>query len=100
MCQGKNVHEPLFSCPGMELQPLSVALSWHRPYVEALLEEDWIKIPALIASAERAILARYLEIFACPVCMGESLDLQHAIHALSQLKKNDVIGNIQQRSVA
>jgi hypothetical protein len=65
-----------------------------------LLEEDWLKVPTLIALAERAILARYLEILASPTHTDESLDLQYAIHALSQLKETAEIGNIDQEYVA
>jgi hypothetical protein len=91
MQQAKNTHEPLFCLIGMECNPLSVALTWHRPYVEALLEEDWLNVPTLIASAERAILVRYIEIPANPGYTDESLHLQHAMHALSQLKEADGI---------
>jgi hypothetical protein len=60
---------------------------WHRPYAEALLEADASKLRRLISEAEQAIFVRYLELHAAPGVTDESLDLQHAVQALSELKK-------------
>ena len=59
---------------------------WHKPYGEALLQEDPGKLPAAIAAAEQAILARYRELSASTILADERLDLRHAIDALSELK--------------
>lgn len=59
---------------------------WHKPYAEALLEDDPAKLPALIAAADQAILTRYLELNASAIPTDERLDLRHAVDALSQLK--------------
>jgi len=64
-----------------------VARVWHRPYAEALIEANPVRRRALIAEAERAILIRYLQPSASSVGWDESLDLQNATDALSQLKK-------------
>jgi hypothetical protein len=76
---------------------LSVSKMWHRPYAEALLEEDGTKLPALIASAERSILKRYLEICGNPTHTDESLDLQDAMDALIQLKRIEATDAVQQK---
>jgi hypothetical protein len=70
-----------------ELSGHFLTQKWHRPYAEALLEADACKLRALISEAERAIFARYLELHAAPGVTDESLDLQHAVHALSELKR-------------
>jgi len=59
---------------------------WHKPYAEALLEEDVTKLPNLIAAAERAILTRYLQLNSSKIPTDERLDLRHAVDALVQLK--------------
>jgi hypothetical protein len=59
---------------------------WHRPYAEALLEENTAKLPELITAAERAILTRYLELNASNIPTDERIDLRHAVDALVQLK--------------
>jgi hypothetical protein len=59
---------------------------WHKPYAEALLEDDFTKLPELITAAERAILTRYLELNASRIPTDERLDLRHAVDALVQLK--------------
>jgi hypothetical protein len=97
--QPKNIGEPLFS-NRTGLDPLSVSKMWHRPYAEALLEEDGTKLPALIASAERSILTRYLEICGSAAHMDESLDLQDAMDALMQLKGIELRSAAQQKYLA
>jgi hypothetical protein len=64
-----------------------VAQIWHRPYAEALIEANPVRLRALIVEAERAILIRVLQPSASSVGWDESLDIQHAADALSQLKK-------------
>jgi hypothetical protein len=71
--------------------------SWHRPYAKALLETDPAKLEALIREAEIAILGRFLEPSACSIQMDESLDLQNAVEALSQLKKASAVGHARHR---
>jgi len=67
------------------LEDLFVTQGWHRPYAMALLNSNPSNLPELIATAERAILDRYLELD--PVPTDELVDLGHAVEALSQLKK-------------
>jgi hypothetical protein len=59
---------------------------WHKPYGEALLEHDPGKLPAAIATAEQAIIARYLELSASTILADERLDLRYAVDVLSELK--------------
>jgi hypothetical protein len=59
---------------------------WHKPYGEALLEDDAGKLPAAIAAAEQAIIARYLELSAATILADERLDLRYAVDVLSELK--------------
>jgi hypothetical protein len=61
---------------------------WHKPYGEALLEDDPGKLPAAIAAAERAIIARYLELSASTILADERLDLRYAVDVLSELKSH------------
>jgi hypothetical protein len=97
--QPKKIGEPLF-LNRTGLNPVTVGKMWHRPYAEALLEEDGTKLPALIASAERSILARYLEICGSAAHTDESLDLQDAMDALLQLKGIEARGAAQQKYLA
>jgi hypothetical protein len=69
------------------LEDLFVTQSWHKPYAMALLNSNPANLPELIATAERAILDRYLELELDPVPTDELIDLGHAVEALSQLKK-------------
>jgi hypothetical protein len=69
-----------------ELNHLFFVQEWHKPYAEALLEDDFTKLPELITAAERAILTRYLELNASKIPTDERLDLRHAVDALVQLK--------------
>ena len=69
---------------------------WHRPYAEALLETDPIKLRARIAEAERAIFVRYLELCISPGSQVQSLDLERAVSALLELKKFKVAAQTQQ----
>jgi hypothetical protein len=69
-----------------ERNHLFFAQQWHKPYAEALLEDDFTKLPELIIAAERAILTRYLELNASRIPTDERLDLRHAVDALVQLK--------------
>jgi len=64
-----------------------VTEGWHRPYAEALIEDDPTRLRTLIAETERAILARYLELSVSSVARDESFDLMSAVDALSELKK-------------
>jgi hypothetical protein len=82
-------HDSLISDNMGELKDVLKFQKWHRPYGEALLEADSAKRAALIAEAEQAIFTRCLELRDSPVPADESLDLQHAVDALSQLKKTD-----------
>jgi hypothetical protein len=62
-------------------------LAWQSLYKEALFETDRGKIPALIAQAEQAILARIKELF---VATGDHIEedqvLDDALYALRALR--------------
>jgi hypothetical protein len=73
---------------------------WHRPYAEALLETDSIKLQARIAEAEHAIFARYLELCISPGSREQSLDVERAVSALLELKKLNVVAQTQKNSSA
>jgi hypothetical protein len=60
--------------------------NWHKPYAEALMEEDSSKIPVAIATAERAIFNRYLELLASKHHSDEGVDLWRAVEALRELE--------------
>ncbi len=81
----------LVSVEPHELKKMLLSPLWHRPYAEALLESDPAKLPAVIAAAERAILARHKELSVSPSAPDESLDLRNAANALSQLKQSNKI---------
>jgi hypothetical protein len=85
----RNTTRPsrLHIAKNVKLEDLFVTQLWHRPYAEALLETDPCNLPALVASAERAILDRYLELGPASGPSDELVDLAHAVEALSQIKK-------------
>jgi len=60
---------------------------WHKPYGEALLQDNPSKLPAAIAAAEQAIIARYLELSASTILAEERRDHRHAVDTLSDLKR-------------
>ena len=70
----------------IKLEDLFVTQPWHRPYAEALLNNNPINLPVLIAQAEDAILERYLELSITPSGTDELADLGHATDALIILK--------------
>jgi hypothetical protein len=73
----------------MEDSAMFVSQNWHKPYGEALLEPDPVKLPEAIAVAKREILTRYLA--PSRVSQDEHLDLSNAVAALSHLKKSHKI---------
>ncbi|GAC1618007.1 MAG: hypothetical protein NVS9B13_05350 [Candidatus Acidiferrum sp.] len=82
-------YDPRHLVKGVELIDNLAAQKWHKPYGQALLEANFAKRVALIAEAEQAIGARYIELSVATVPTDENLDLQHAVEALSRLKKTD-----------
>jgi hypothetical protein len=89
--------EPEFNLPDSQRLAMEVApsasftvRSWHAPYAAALMASPSEKSD-LIATAERAIFHRYLELLVAPTSTEEGLDLQDAIEALSQVKKESAI---------
>jgi hypothetical protein len=76
-------------------QDASATQEWQEACANALGESDWAKIPAAIALAERAMLSRILDLARTPQRTRENRDLQEAIEALSQLKKESVIADIE-----
>jgi len=61
--------------------------NWRKLYVAALFEADNDKIPARIAAAEEAIVARGRELFACSSdTIDEDQSLDDALYALRALQ--------------
>jgi len=65
--------------------------NWHKPYADALMEDEPQRLSRLIVEAERAIFGRYLELCMNPRPIEISRDLQSAVYVLIDLKKS--IGN-------
>ncbi len=84
----------------LELNDFFMSEKWHRPYAEALQETDATKLPTLIAEAEDAIFARYLELCIYPGSKEQSLDLHQAVSVLSQLKKLNLAAHTRQDFLA
>jgi hypothetical protein len=74
-------------CNRVELRGCFAIHTWHRTYAEALMETDAAKLRLLITEAEKAILARYLQLSEFPLPTDETLDLLNAVDALANLRK-------------
>jgi hypothetical protein len=67
--------------------PHSMLRSWRELYAAALFETDRDRIPARIADAEKAIVARARELFACGSdTIEEDQALDDALYALRALQ--------------
>jgi hypothetical protein len=91
---------PFLSERNVKLKDYSVSQPWHRPYVEALFETDEAKLGALIAEAEWSIVGRFLELLISPVETDDTLDLQNAAFALTELKETSAVAHAPQHLVA
>jgi len=91
---------PSVSERNVKIKEYSVSQEWHRPYVEALFETDEAKLGALIAEAEWSIVGRFLELLISPVEADDTLDLQNAAFALTELKKASAVAYTPQHLVA
>ena len=71
-----------------ELVPKNFLVSenWHRPYADALMETNLVRLAPLIKEAEHAIFDRYLELCVSPGPIEHRRDLQNAVDVLIQLK--------------
>jgi hypothetical protein len=69
-------------------KPMFIIRNWHRPYAQALLEADPVKLALLVREAEIAILCRFLEPSARSIQADEILDLQNAVEVLSKLRSS------------
>ena len=63
-----------------------VSENWHRPYADALMEANPVRLAPLIAEAEHAIFDRYLNLSVSPGPIEYSRDLKNAVDVLIQLK--------------
>jgi hypothetical protein len=90
---------PFVSEHKVKIKDYSVSQEWHRPYVEALFETDEAKLGALIAEAEWSIVGRSLELLISSVETDETLDLQNAAYALTELKKVSTVAYTPQHLV-
>jgi hypothetical protein len=68
-------------------KPIFAVPNWHKVYGEALLYADSPGSGALIAYAEKEIVARYLADSSSPIQSEEGRDLLQAMGVLSQLRK-------------
>jgi hypothetical protein len=84
----------------VKIKDYSVSQEWHRPYVEALFETEEAILGTLIAQAERAIVGRFLELLFSSAETDETLDLQNAAYALTELKKASAVAYRPQHLVA
>jgi hypothetical protein len=91
---------PFVSERKVKIKNYSVSQEWHRSYVEALFETDGAKRGALIAEAEWSIVGRFLELLISPVEADDTLDLQNAAFALTELKKASAVAYTPQHLVA
>ncbi|MGB2636561.1 MAG: hypothetical protein WAM58_21705 [Candidatus Acidiferrum sp.] len=83
-------HHMGLSAPGpFRTTGILTSQKWHQPYAEVLMEAEPAKRAPLIAKAERAIFGRYLELCVTPAAVEHSIDLQNAVHYLSQMKKTN-----------
>jgi predicted phage gp36 major capsid-like protein len=68
------------------IEEIFATQKWHKLYADALMEGDSCKIATVIASAERAIFNRYLELWAAKDQSDERVDLGRAVEALRELE--------------
>jgi|HubBroStandDraft_2_1064218.scaffolds.fasta_scaffold138596_1 hypothetical protein len=68
-------------------KPIFAVPNWQKAYGEALLYADSPGSGALIAYAEKEIVARYLADSSSPIQSDEGRDLLQAMGVLSQLRK-------------
>jgi hypothetical protein len=73
---------------------------WHKPYAEALLETDPVKVLTLISEAEHEILTRFLELHQSPGSREQNLDLRRAIDTLVTLRRRNLPASVLQRFMA
>jgi hypothetical protein len=73
---------------------------WHKPYAEALLETDPVKVVELISEAEHEILRRFLEFHESPGSKEQNLDLRRAVDTLVTLRRRNLPAYVLQRYVA
>jgi hypothetical protein len=69
---------------------LLVSEKWHKPYAEALLETDPLKVVTLISEAEHEILRRFLEFHLSPGSKEQNLDLRRAVDTLVTLRRRNL----------
>lgn len=67
-----------------------VSEKWHKPYAEALLETDPLKVVTLISEAEHEILRRFLEFHQSPGSKEQNLDLRRAVDTLVTLRRRNL----------
>ncbi len=63
-----------------------VSENWHRPYADALMKANPVRLAPLIAEAEHAIFDRYLNLCVSPGPIEYSRDLKNAVDVLIQMK--------------
>jgi hypothetical protein len=77
-----------------------VSEKWHKPYAEALLETDPLKVLTLISEAEHEILTRLLEFQLSPGSKEQNLDLRRAVDTLVTLRRRNLPAYVLQRFTA
>jgi hypothetical protein len=84
----------------MEIMGFLVSEKWHKPYAEALLETDPLKVLTLISEAEHEILTRLLELQLSPGSKEQNLDLRRAVDTLVTLRRRNLPAYVLQRFTA
>jgi hypothetical protein len=82
----KEVSDPTATGQMAQPKPMFIIQNWHRSYAQALLETDPTHRATLIATAERMILDRHVELHDYSIETAEGLDLRQAFQALAELK--------------
>jgi hypothetical protein len=80
--------EPELDFVNRDRVPTARPQAWHRPFAEALLTGDSIRVHEAIVCAQRAILNRYLELASgWEVQPEEAADLANAVDVLKAIKR-------------
>ena len=82
-----EISDPTATGQNPRPKPMFVIPNWQRSYAKALLETDLEKLLAIIATAERMMIGRQIELRDYSIQTVEGLDLQHAFQSLVELKE-------------
>jgi hypothetical protein len=83
--------DPTATGQNAQPKPMFVIHNWQRSYAKALLETDPEKLLAIIATAERMMIDRQIELRDYSIQTVEGLDLRNGFRALAELKKSTAL---------